>query len=85
MSKDVRVKLKLKGLNELMTSAPVQSLVNEKAAKVSAAAGSKYEMIVQGKRRSKRTARAYVQPKEGVVTTDSDQRRLLGGLDAARG
>lgn len=81
MSKDVRVKLKLKGLNQLMTSAPVQSLVNEKAAKVSAAAGPKYRMVVRPHRY---TARAFVEPVEGANITDDDQRRLLGGIDSAR-
>lgn len=81
MAKNVRVKLKLKGLNELMTSAPVQAEVNKRAAKIAASAGPKYRMVV---RPHKWTARAYVEPVEGERTTDADQRRLLGALDAGR-
>lgn len=81
MSKDVRVKLSLKGINKLMTSAPVQAEVNKRAAKIAASAGPKYRMVV---RPHKWTARAFVEPVEGARVTDDDQRRLLGGLDAAR-
>ncbi|GAA1579240.1 hypothetical protein ACIFOC_00443 [Leucobacter aridicollis] len=81
--RDVKVKLKLTGLNKLMTSAPVQSRVNEQAARVSAAAGSKFEMVVQGKRPSRRTARAYVQPREGVRLSDADRIALLRALEGS--
>lgn len=81
MAKAVRVKLNLKGLNELMTSAPVQAEVNKRAAKVSAAAGPKYRMVVRPHRY---TARAFVEPVDGAKVTDDDQRRLLGGIDAGR-
>lgn len=82
MAKDVRVKLKLSGLNKLMRSAPIQAKVNEKAAKISAAAGPKYRMVVRPHRY---TARAFVEPVEGANITDDDQRRLLGGVDSAKG
>lgn len=81
MAKDVRVKLKLKGLNQLMRSAPIQAKVNEKAAKVAAAAGPKYRMVVRPHRY---TARAFVEPIEGAKVTDADQRRLIGGISAAK-
>lgn len=81
MAKDVRVVLRLKGLNQLMTSAPVQAEVNKRAARVAAAAGPKYRMVVRPHRW---TARAFVEPVDGARVTDDDQRRLLGGLDAGR-
>ena len=80
MGKDVRVKLKLQGLNKLMTSAPVQARVNAEAARVSAAAGPKFKMVVQGKRPNRRTARAYVQGVEGERLTDADRLALLRAI-----
>lgn len=84
MAREVKLKKKLGGLNKLMTSPPVQAEVNRRAAKIAAAAGPKYRMVIQGKKRSKRVARAYVQPAKGVATNDDDERRLLGALDAAK-
>ena len=75
------VKLKLAGLNKLMRSAPVQSLVNEKAGRISADAGPKYRVVVRPHRY---TARAFVELRDGERATDADTAGLLGAIDSAR-
>lgn len=55
----VRVKLNLRGVNTLMTSAPVQSMVAQRAARIARAAGPNFEYVVNP---HKYTARAYVRP-----------------------
>lgn len=58
MSKSVRVRLHLPGLNALMRSAPVQDLVDKSAESIRSQAGEEFETVsVQ----HKWTARAYVQ------------------------
>ena len=75
------VKLKLAGLNKLMRSAPVQSLVNEKAGRISAAAGPKYRVVVRPHRY---TARAFVEPRESEQISDADTIGLLRALGSAK-
>lgn len=82
MAKDVDVRLKLSGLNRLMRSAPVQAEVNKAAARMAAKAGPKFEMIVEGKRPHRWTARAYVQGKEGERLSDADRLALLRSLSS---
>ena len=57
----VRVQLNLRGLNALMTSAPVQRVVDAEGERMAAAAGDGFEYVSVGKRPSRRTARGYVQ------------------------
>lgn len=57
---NVRVVLKLRGLNQLMRSEPVQRVVNERAKRIAAAAGEDFEAVPKP---HKWTARAYVQAK----------------------
>lgn len=55
---DVRVKLKMKGLNALMTSRPVQSDLARRAHRMASDAGEGFEAVVRPHRF---TSRAYVQ------------------------
>ena len=55
----IRVKLDLKGLNQLMRSAAVQDLVDARGQRMAAVAGPNFEYVP---RRHKWTARGYVQP-----------------------
>lgn len=80
MAKDVRLRKKLPGLNKLMTSQSVQAKVYSEAKRISDRAGPKYEWVGQGKRASKRTARAYIQAREGARISDDDERGLLGAV-----
>lgn len=64
----VRVRLKLKGLNELMTSAPVQAEVDRAGRKIAAAAGDGF--AYSQPKPHKWTARGYVQ-----VNSDDGARR----------
>lgn len=79
---DVGVKLKLRGINALMTSQPVVSLVAERAARIARAAGPNFERAM---RPHKYTARAYVQNanREGAEEEARDK-RLTRALDAGR-
>lgn len=79
---NVRVTLKLNGLNELMRSKPVQDMLNERANRIARAAGGNFEAVA---RPHKWTARAYVQPTgiEGMREEARDK-RLTGAIDAAR-
>lgn len=52
-----RVKLNLRGINEVLTSAPVVSDLARRAQKIADAAGEGFEKSVNP---TKRTARAYV-------------------------
>lgn len=56
---DVRVRLKLKGLNQLMTSAPVQAEVDRAGRKIAAAAGDGF--VYTYRKPHKWTARGFVQ------------------------
>lgn len=68
------VKLKLRELNKLMRSAPVQSETNARAARIAAAAGPKYRRVPSPHRYK---ARAFVEPVPDVEISDVDQARLL--------
>lgn len=79
---DVKVKLKLRGLNTLMKSQPVQSDLAKRAARIAREAGPGFEAVVSP---AKYTARAFVR------TADNDGRRrqaesavLERALDAGR-
>lgn len=74
---DVRVKMRLKGLNELMRSPAVQRRVNEEAGRVAARAGSKFQVHPEPHRW---VARTFVEAKEGETTTDADRIALLNAL-----
>lgn len=54
----VRVKLRISGVREVLRSAPVQSEVARRAARIAAAAGDGFEMVVKP---HKYTSRAFVQ------------------------
>lgn len=56
---NVRVALKLRGINELMTSRPVTALVVREARRMAAEAGPNFEADIVPHRW---TARAYVRP-----------------------
>lgn len=77
MGNDVRVKLKLTGLNKLMRSEPVQAKVNSEAARVAASAGGKFRVTPSTHRW---TARAFVEPRPGVRLSDEDRLALLRAL-----
>lgn len=55
---DVKVKLKIKGINAVMKSAPVQSEVDRRAKRIADEAGDGFEYVA---RPHKWTARAFVQ------------------------
>lgn len=82
MGKDVRVKLKLQGLNKLMRSAPVQSKVNAEGARMAARAGGKFRVTPSPHRY---TARAFVEPLPGEAVSDADRLALLRALGGASG
>lgn len=78
----VRVKLNLRGLNQLMSSAPVQRLVDERAGLIAAAAGENFEAVSKPHRW---TARAFVQPANGTgAREEARDKKLTGALNAAR-
>ena len=54
---DVKVKLKLRGINKVMKSPEVQSAVARRAQRIAAAAGEGFEPVVNP---AKYTARAFV-------------------------
>lgn len=82
MANKVNVRLKLKGLNALMTSPPVVSEVVRRAQKIRDAAGDDFEMNVVPHRY---TARAYVRAAnfEGAKREARDK-VLTRALNAAR-
>lgn len=77
MANDVRVKLRLAGLNRLMRSEPVQRKVNEEAARMAARAGDKFQMTPSP---HKWVGRAFVETKKGERLTDADRIALLRSL-----
>lgn len=82
MANKVSVRLKLKGLNALMTSAPVVSEVVRRAQKIRDAAGENFEVNVVPHRY---TARAYIRAAnaEGAIEEARDK-RLTAALNAGR-
>lgn len=79
---NVRVKLRLKRINQLMRSQPVQSEVARRAQRIRRAAGENFEVSVKP---HKWTARAYIRPAnaEGAEEEARDK-RLSGALNAGR-
>lgn len=77
MGKDVRVKLKLAGLNKLMRSPAMQSKVNAEGARIAARAGGGFRVTPSQHRW---TARAFVEKPEGEATSDADRLALLRAL-----
>lgn len=61
----IRVKVNLRGINALMTSAPVQSVVDKRGEAIARAAGANFE-YVHAKKRHPWVARGYVQPKNAA-------------------
>ena len=79
---DVRVKLKLRGINQLMSSAPVQSMVNERGRRIAAAAGNGVEYVP---RPHKWTARGFVQTvTRAAAAAEARDKTLTRSLDAGR-
>ena len=73
MSKrDVKVKMKLPGVNKVLRSA--QPSVNAAAARVAADAGPKFQVKPSPHRY---TARAFAEPKPGERLSDEDRLALL--------
>lgn len=82
MANDVSVRLKLRGINQIMTSQPVVSMVAQRAKRIAAAAGEGFEAQVVN---HKWTARAFIRP----VTREAKEREarskvLNRALDAGR-
>lgn len=77
-----RIKLNMRGVNELMRSQPVQDLTDAIGEGMAAQAGSNFEYVRRGHRW---TARGYVQPAnvEGMREEARDK-KLTGVLGAAR-
>lgn len=67
MGDDVRVKLKISGINKLMTSAPVVADVSARAQRIARAAGEGFVATVDN---HKWTARAYIR----TATTEARKR-----------
>lgn len=81
MAKNVRVSLSIRGINQLMRSAEVQAEVNKAAGRVSAAAGSKFQVHPSPHRW---TGRAFVEPRPGVRVSHADREALLRALNSAK-
>lgn len=77
MAKDVRIKLKLAGVNKLMRSPAVQAKVNAEAGRMAARAGGNFRVTPSP---HKWTARAFVEKPEGEATSDADRLALLRAL-----
>ena len=82
MTNDVKVKLKIRGINVLMTSAPVVSAVAQRAGRIAKAAGSNFEMVVNP---TKRVARAFVRSKNADgAEAEARDKVLTKALNAGR-
>ena len=78
----VRVRLRMRGLNQLMRSAPVQREVNKHAARImSHAGGSRFQVRPSPHRW---VARAYVELERGGVPTHQERIDLLRAVTNAR-
>lgn len=83
MAQVSRVKLKLKGINELMRSEPVQAHVDQVGRRVAAAAGDGFEYQP---RTHKWTARGYVRTATAAARRrEAEDKVLLAALSAGRG
>lgn len=82
MASDVTVRLKLRGLNQLMTSSGATAAVVRRAQAMQKAAGENFEVNIVP---HKYTARAFIRPKnyEGRVQ-EAREKRLMRSIDAAR-
>lgn len=79
---DVKVKLKLREINKLMTSAPVVSMVAQRAKRIAAAAGPGFIAVVNP---HKYTARAYIRTDTQAARKRQAQDAVLErSLDAGR-
>lgn len=78
----VQVKLNIRGINAVMTSAPVADEVARRAYRIAGAAGPNFEMVVKPHRY---TARAYVRAAndEGRKEEARDK-KLTRAIDAGR-
>ena len=77
-----KVKLNLRGINQLMSSAPVQAEVSARAKRMAAAAGGNFEAVDAPHRW---TARAYVRPANPQgMREEARDKRLTGAVNAAR-
>lgn len=76
------VKLNLAGLNALMTSSAVQSIVDERGRRIAAAAGPDFEYV---QRPHRWTARGFVQPANAAGARDEAKNKsLTRAIDAGR-
>ena len=79
---DVKVKLKLKGINVVMKSDGVQSEVARRAKRIAAEAGEGFEAVVNPARY---TARAFVRTKDATGRRRQAENAVLErSLDAGR-
>ena len=79
---DVKVKLKLRGIREVLRSAPVQAEVARRASRMAQAAGSGFESIVKP---HKYTSRAFVQTADAEgARRQAEEAVLERSLDAGR-
>lgn len=82
MPEPIKVRLNLRGLNTVMTSAPLQKDVDERGRRMAAAAGPEFEYVA---RPHSRTARGFVQPKSARgARQEALEKRLTRSLDAGR-
>lgn len=82
MASNVTVRLRLKGLNALMTSRPVASEVIKRAQAIQEAAGENFEVNVVP---HKYTARAYVRAANAAgAREEARDKRLTRAIDAGR-
>ena len=80
---DVRVQLKLRGINAVMTSREVTAEVVKAAQRIQRAAGDDFEVNVVP---HKYTARAYVRPKNARGAREEARNKVLTrALNAAKG
>lgn len=71
---NVNVRLKIRGINELMTSRPVTALVVREARRMAAEAGPNFEYDVVP---HKWTARAYVRPANAAGAREQAENAVL--------
>ena len=82
MTNDVKVKLKIRGINVLMTSEPVVSAVAQRAGRIAKSAGSNFELVVKP---TKRVARAFVRSKNADgAKAEARDKVLTKALNAGR-
>lgn len=71
---NVNVRLKIRGINELMTSRPVTELVVREARRMAAEAGPNFEADIVP---HKWTARAYVRPANAAGAREQAENAVL--------